>query len=67
MIKLLGCYILCGESLVEVNRLTIEFKGIDIKSKVEVVRLGKVEVKDINNNSKRPTDKRSTGEHVETE
>jgi hypothetical protein len=36
------------------------------KSKVEVVRPGKVKVEDIDNKSKRSTDKRSTGGHVET-
>jgi hypothetical protein len=49
---MLGCYILCSESLVEVDRLTVEVEGIDNKSKVEVVRLGKVEVEDIDNKSK---------------
>jgi hypothetical protein len=44
--RMLGCYILCSESLVEVDRLTVEVEGIDNKSKVEVVRLGKVEVKE---------------------
>jgi hypothetical protein len=49
---LLGCYSLCCESLVEVDRLTIEVEEIDSKLKVEVNRPGKVKVEDIDNNSK---------------
>jgi hypothetical protein len=64
---MLGCYILCSESLVEVNRLTVEVKvdrqqvkvevsrRVKSKSKVEVVRHGK----GIDNKSKRSTNKRS--------
>jgi hypothetical protein len=49
---MLGFYILFSESLVEVDQLTIEFKGIENKMKVKVVRPCKVEFKDINKNSK---------------
>jgi hypothetical protein len=64
---MLGCYIICSASLVEVDRLTVEVEGIDKQSKVEVVRLGKFEVKveDIENKSKRSIDKRSTSGRVE--
>jgi hypothetical protein len=61
--RMLGCYILCSESLVEVNRLMVEVE-VD-RGKVEVDRQqvegrgsrpGKVEVEDIDDKS---TDKRS--------
>jgi hypothetical protein len=55
----LGCYILCSESLVEVDQLGVKVEG-------RSVRRGKVEVKVIDNKSKRSTDKRSTGGRVET-
>jgi hypothetical protein len=49
--------------------MTMEFEieDIDRRSKVEVVRLGKVKVEEIDNKSKRPTNKRSTGGHMEIE
>jgi len=49
---MLGHYILCSESLVEVDLLTVEVKGIDNKSKVEVVRLGEFQVEGIDKKSK---------------
>jgi hypothetical protein len=72
--RMLGCYILCSESLVEVDRLTVEVEvttsrrsrlvdQVKSKSKVEVVRHGK----GIDNKSKRSTNKRSTGRHVVTD
>ena len=48
-----GCYIVCSEILVEVDRLTVEVEGINNKSKVEVVQPSKFKVEDINNKSKR--------------
>jgi hypothetical protein len=49
---MLGCYILCSESLFEVDRLTVGLEGINNKLKVKVVRPGKGEFKDIDNKSK---------------
>jgi hypothetical protein len=43
----LGCCIICSEFQVEVDRLIVEFEDSDRKSKVKVVRPGKVEVEDI--------------------
>jgi hypothetical protein len=45
---MLSCYIICNESLVEVDRLIFEVEGIDINSKVEVVRSGKFKVEEVN-------------------
>jgi hypothetical protein len=62
--RMLGCYILCSESLVEVNRLMVEVE-VDRQVKVEVDRQqvegrgsrpGKFEVEDIDDKS---TNKRS--------
>jgi hypothetical protein len=64
--RMMGCYILCSEILVEADRLTVEVEGIDNKSKVEGVRPGKVEAEDIDNKSNKSTDKRSTGRCVAT-
>jgi hypothetical protein len=50
--RMLGCYILCSEILVEVDRLIVEVEEINSKSKVEVVQLGKVKVEDIKNKLK---------------
>jgi hypothetical protein len=70
--RMLGCYILCSESLVEVNRLT-KVEVDRNKSKVEVDRQqvegrgsrpGKVEVKDIDDKS---TNKRSKCGHETTD
>jgi hypothetical protein len=63
---MLGCYILCSETLVEVDRLTVEVEDIDSKSKVKVFREVKVEVEDIDNKSKRSTDKILTSERLAT-
>jgi hypothetical protein len=49
---MLSFYILCSESLVEVDWLIVEFEGIDNKSKVEVVWTRKDEFKDIKRKSK---------------
>jgi hypothetical protein len=57
---MLGCYIFCSESVVEVDRLGVKDEG-------RSDRLGKVEVEVINNNSKRSTDERLSGGHVETD
>jgi hypothetical protein len=45
--KVLGCYIFCNESLVEVDRLIVEVEDIESKLKVGVVQLGKLEIEDI--------------------
>jgi hypothetical protein len=45
---MLGCYILCSEILFGVDQV----EEVDSKSKVEVVRLGKIEFEDIDKNSK---------------
>jgi hypothetical protein len=50
--RILCCYIICNESLVEVDRLVVEVEEIDSNSKVEVVQPGKVKVGDIDNKSK---------------
>jgi hypothetical protein len=49
--RMLGCYILCSESLFEVDRLTDEVKGIKNKSKAKMVWPGKVKFEDIENKS----------------
>jgi hypothetical protein len=49
---MLGCYILCSESLVEVDRLVVKVEG-------RSVQLGKFEVEVIDNKLKRSIDKRS--------
>jgi hypothetical protein len=54
-----GCYIICIESLVEVDRLGVTVEGPS-------VRLGKIEFKIIDRNSKRSTDKSLAGDHVAT-
>jgi hypothetical protein len=48
----LGCYILCSESLVEFDRLTVAVKGMKNNLKVKSVQLGRFEFKDIDNKSK---------------
>jgi hypothetical protein len=63
---MLGCYILCSETLVEVDRLTVEVEDINSKLKVKMVREGKVKVEDIDNKSKRSTNKRSKSKRLET-
>jgi hypothetical protein len=53
---LLGCYILCSEILVEVNRLTVEVEVDRQQVEGRGSRPGKVEVEDIDDKS---IDKRS--------
>jgi hypothetical protein len=69
----LGCYILCSESLVEVNRLMVEVEVDRQQVEVEVDRQqvegrgsrpGKVEVEDIDDKS---TNKRSKCGHETTD
>jgi hypothetical protein len=55
---LLGCNILCIESLVEVDRLEVKVEG-------RSDRLGRVKM--IDNKSKRSADKRSCGYHLKSE
>jgi hypothetical protein len=57
--RMLGCYILCSESLVEVDQLAMT-------RECRSVRLGKVKFEVIESKLKRSTDKRSTDEHVAT-
>jgi hypothetical protein len=60
IIFMLGCYILCNESLVEVNRVKVEVE-VDRKNVEDRwSQSGKFEVEDINNKS---TEKRSKCRH----
>jgi hypothetical protein len=48
---MLGCYILCSESLIEVNQLTVEVEVDRQQVEGQGSRPGKVEVEDINDKS----------------
>jgi hypothetical protein len=58
--RMLGCYILCSEILVEVDQLAVKVKGRSVRS-------GQVKVEVIDKKSKRSTNKKSTSSCVATD